>query len=63
MIRISEMQEKDIINIADGRYLGRLKDIEIDLQAGKIRSIVLPNHGGNGFLRRKETNYHQLESN
>lgn len=64
MIRISEMQEKDIVNTADGRYLGRLKDIEIDLQTGKIRSIVLPNHSGNGFFRRKEQttiSWHQIK--
>ena len=58
------MQEKDIINTADGRYLGRLRDIEIDLQAGKIRSLVLPNNGGSGFLRRKEqitVGWHQVK--
>ena len=54
MIRISELQEKDIINCADGRYLGSLRDIEIDLTSGKIRTIFLntPLHGG--FRKKRE---------
>ncbi len=33
MIRISEMEDKDIVNIADGRYLGEIVDIEIDIHS------------------------------
>ncbi len=54
MIRISEMEDKDIINIADGRYLGEIADIEIDIRTGCIRALIMPNLGGMGFLRRKE---------
>ncbi len=54
MIRISEIEAKDIVNIADGRYLGEMIDIEIDIHAGRIRALILPNLGGMGFLRRKE---------
>ncbi|MEG0874876.1 MAG: YlmC/YmxH family sporulation protein [Clostridiales bacterium] len=54
MIKISELQEKEIINCADGRYMGSMRDIEIDLETGKIRSIILPNPGSVGFFKKKE---------
>ena len=54
MIRISEMEDKEIVNVVDGRYLGEISDIEIDIHAGRIRALVMPNLGGMGFLRRKE---------
>lgn len=39
MIKISQLQGMDIINCTDGRYLGSLGDIEIDLNTGKIQKI------------------------
>ena len=40
--KISELEERQIINIADGKCLGSMKDIEVDLEEGRIRAIVLP---------------------
>lgn len=45
--KISELQERQIINIADGKCLGSMKDIELDLEEGRIKNIVLP---GNSSL-------------
>ncbi|WP_264752872.1 YlmC/YmxH family sporulation protein [Bacillus sp. ZJS3] len=41
MIRISELQMKDIINVSDGKRLGNIGDIEIDMDTGKIESIII----------------------
>ena len=41
MIRISELQMKDIINVSDGKRLGNIGDIEIDMDTGKIESIMI----------------------
>lgn len=41
MIRISELQMKDVINISDGKRLGNIGDIEIDIDTGKICSIII----------------------
>ena len=41
MIRISELQMKDVINISDGKRLGNIGDIEIDMDTGKICSIII----------------------
>lgn len=41
-MKITELQSKDVINIADGRKLGQIHDLEIDMKQGLIRSIILP---------------------
>jgi len=42
MLKVSELRMKDIINIVDGKRLGYIKDIELNLQGGRIKSIILP---------------------
>ena len=44
-MRISELQEKDVINIVDGRKLGHVSDLELDLRQGRIESIIVPEGG------------------
>ena len=39
------MQEKDVINIVDGRKLGHVSDLELDLRQGRIESIIVPEGG------------------
>lgn len=41
-MRASELQAKDIINIVDGRRLGGIGDLDIDLESGLIRSLIIP---------------------
>ena len=36
------LQERQVINIADGKCLGSLKDIELNLWTGCIESLILP---------------------
>ena len=45
MERVGDLQKKEVVNINDGRRLGFLYDVEIDLQTGKIGSIIVPGHG------------------
>ena len=42
MIQASELQAKDVVNIGDGRRLGTIGDLEIDLESGTIQAIIIP---------------------
>ena len=48
MVKLSDFQSKDVINITDGRRLGVISDFELDLNEGFIKSIIVPT--GTGFL-------------
>ena len=41
MVRISEFQIKDVVNVADGKKLGNISDIEINIGTGKIEAIII----------------------
>ncbi len=42
-MKISDFQTKDVINIVDGKKMGQISDLELDLRQGRIESIVVPN--------------------
>lgn len=48
-MKISDFQSKDVINIVDGKKLGHVSDLELDLRQGRIESIVVPEGGGKVF--------------
>ncbi|MCR4434513.1 MAG: YlmC/YmxH family sporulation protein [Clostridiales bacterium] len=48
MNRSADFKQKEVINISDGRRLGFVSDIEINLEDGRIESIIIP--GGGKFF-------------
>ena len=46
MLNTDEIRNKEVKNIFDGKSLGYVCDIEINLQAGTIDGIVLPGSRG-----------------
>jgi YlmC/YmxH family sporulation protein len=42
MVRTSELRVREVVNVDDGRRLGGLSDLEIDLESGRVAAIVLP---------------------
>lgn len=40
--RVADLQKKEVINISDGKRLGFLYDIEIDLKNGVVGSVIVP---------------------
>lgn len=42
MIRTSDLAEKEVITLKDGRNLGPISDIELDLEQGIVEAIVVP---------------------
>ncbi len=43
-MKISDFQSKDVINIVDGKKLGQVSDLELDLRHGRIEAVVVPSH-------------------
>ncbi|KGA97770.1 YlmC/YmxH family sporulation protein [Alkalihalobacillus alcalophilus ATCC 27647 = CGMCC 1.3604] len=41
MMKISDLQSKDIVNMENGRRLGHLTDLDINLSTGKIEAMVI----------------------
>lgn len=55
MVRISDFQVKDVVNISDGRKLGNISDIEINLDTGRIETIIISESGRLlGFFGKEE---------
>lgn len=40
MFRASELGERDIVNVADGRRLGAVKDMHVD-ETGTVQAVVV----------------------
>lgn len=54
MSRISEFQSKEVVNVENGKRLGHIGDLEINLSTGKIEALVIPGQGKMmGFFGRE----------
>lgn len=40
--RIGELRDKEVINISDGCRFGYVGDVEVDLETGKVKSLIVP---------------------
>ena len=55
IIRVSDLRSLEVINIEDGRRLGVIRDIELDILEGTVTAIVLPGSPRLlGFFGRRE---------
>ena len=46
MIRVAELRQREVINVIDGRRLGIIKDIDLDLEEGRVKALIVPGPGG-----------------
>ena len=44
-MRLCELEDKEVINVADGRALGSVTDVDFDPKCGQIESIIVPGPG------------------
>lgn len=55
MVKVTEFQVKDVVNVADGKRLGNIEDFEINLNTGKIEAVVIGGAGKVlGFFGRED---------
>lgn len=57
MIRASDLTEKEVVSITDGRKIGLITDLEVDLEKGKINAIIIPDSARLMGLFGKEMEY------
>src|SRR5690606_41863069 len=54
-LKISDLQAKDIVNMANGKRLGHLTDLEINLETGTIEALIIDGGGKMMGLFGKES--------
>ncbi|MBP2635437.1 MAG: sporulation protein, YlmC/YmxH family [Firmicutes bacterium] len=45
MLKTSDLKLKEVINVIDGKRMGTITDIEIDVESGRLTAIVVPGLG------------------
>ena len=52
MIRVSDIMDKEIINVKNGKKMGFITDIDIDVNEGRVVSFSTTGEGSGGFFSR-----------
>ncbi len=45
MYRASELRQKEVINISDGKRVGFVNDVEVNFDEGTIEALIIPGSG------------------
>lgn len=45
LTKTSELREREVVNILDGRRLGLASDLELEIETGRIKAIIVPGPG------------------
>ena len=45
MMKTSDLRAKEVVNTVDGKRLGHITDIEINVETGRLTAIVVPGSG------------------
>jgi len=45
VVSTTDLAQKEVINVVDGRRLGFISDIEINLEEGRVEALILPGQG------------------
>jgi YlmC/YmxH family sporulation protein len=57
MIKSSDLRQKEVINIKDGKKLGNIYDLEINLVKGRVDAIIIPGQSKFFSFFSKEEDY------
>ncbi|MBS3938063.1 MAG: YlmC/YmxH family sporulation protein [Peptococcaceae bacterium] len=45
MLRVHELREKEIVNIRNGQRIGFIGDLDVDIEEGRIRALIVIGQG------------------
>ncbi len=56
MVKLSDLRTREVINVLDGKRLGNITDIELDIDRGRVIALLLPGttKGWSVFARHEE---------
>ncbi len=57
MVKASDFRQKEVINIYDGKRLGYVCDVDIDMVKGVLNAIIVPGNGKVLGLFGKDDDY------
>ena len=57
MVRASDLRLRDVVNILDGARLGVISDFDMDLESGRVRTLIIPGPKPIFGLFGRETEY------
>lgn len=40
MLRVSDLRSREIVNVIDGSRLGLVQDLDLDLDAGRVKGLI-----------------------
>ena len=52
--RIYDLKEKQVVSLSDGKLLGNVCDVEIDVENGRLTAIVVQGEKSFGFFGKEE---------
>jgi len=55
--RFQDLRNKEVIDLSDGKRLGFVCDIDVDIESGRIIAIVVPGKKGFGGFFGKTEDY------
>lgn len=58
-ITFNELKEKDVINVADGKRLGRVEDVIFEKDDGKVIGVIIP--GERKLFKKREDVFVPIE--
>ncbi len=56
-VEYSDLRSKDVVNVSDGKKLGKTVDLIIDTVIGGIRGIVVPGNKGFSLFKSSDDLY------
>ena len=42
MVKMSELRQRDIVDVGTGRRVGEVGDLEIDIESGRVLALLVP---------------------
>ncbi|NLJ34391.1 MAG: YlmC/YmxH family sporulation protein [Firmicutes bacterium] len=42
MVRVSDLKLREVVNVLDGKRMGTINDIDVDVEEGRLNALIVP---------------------